>query len=466
MQIPILFGTYTDESPDFRTSYPRNLVPVPKEQGISKGYLRPADGIELFGTGGGVDRGAIVWNGISYRVMGAALVSVDAAGTVTVLGSVAGSGQVTFDYSFDDLIIAAGGSLYYWSGTTLTRVTDPDLGNVIDALWIDGYTMTTDGEFLVVNDLNNKLSINPLKYGSSEADPDPIKALLDLRGEAWAINRHTCEQFNNVGGNLFPFERNKGAQLQRGALGTHCCAVLSDAIAFLGGGRNEAPGVWLGANGSTVPLSTAEIDTVLMTYTEAELAASIMEVRVFKKHELLYLHLSDQCLVYDVAASASLQHPVWYYLSSSVQGIGTYRARNFVWCYDQWLCGDPTSSSIGRIVNTVSSHYGEVVRWEFGTSILYNEGRGAIIHLLELVALPGRVALGDDPVVWTSYSEDGETWSEEIDCSAGQQGDRLRRLTWLDQGFMEHWRIQRFRGTSDAHISFARLEAQLEPLNA
>jgi hypothetical protein len=31
---------------------------------------------------------------------------------------------------------------------------------------------------------------------------------------------------------------------------------------------------------------------------------------------------------------------------------------------------------------------------------------------------------------------------------------------------MRNWRIQKFRGTSDAHIAFARLEIQPEPLNA
>jgi hypothetical protein len=35
---------------------------------------------------------------------------------------------------------------------------------------------------------------------------------------------------------------------------------------------------------------------------------------------------------------------------------------------------------------------------------------------------------------------------------------------WFQQGHMRNWRIQRFRGSSDAHISIARLEAQLEPL--
>ena len=84
----------------------------------------------------------------------------------------------------------------------------------------------------------------------------------------------------------------------------------------------------------------------------------------------------------------------------------------------------------------------------------------------DLVGLPGRVPLGADPVIWTSYSLDGETWSQERAISAGRQGQRRKRLVWLGQGSMEQWRIQRFRGTSDAHLSVARLEAQLEALNA
>ena len=55
--IPILNGIYTDDAADFRTSYPINMVPVPKQQGISAGYLRPADGIVELGTGPGIDRG-------------------------------------------------------------------------------------------------------------------------------------------------------------------------------------------------------------------------------------------------------------------------------------------------------------------------------------------------------------------------------------------------------------------------
>ena len=119
MQIPILNGIYSDTKADFRSSYPRNLVPVPKKQGISQGYLRPADGISEFATGPGVDRGGINWNGVCYRAMGSKLVSVSSNGTVAILGDIGGAtSQVTFDYSFDRLAISSDGKLYYYDGTT------------------------------------------------------------------------------------------------------------------------------------------------------------------------------------------------------------------------------------------------------------------------------------------------------------------------------------------------------------
>jgi hypothetical protein len=216
MQIPILSGIYTDNGPDLRTSYPVNLVPVPKQSGISAGFLRPGDGIVANGTGPGTDRGGINWRGKCYRVMGTKLVEVASNGAVTVLGDVGGptNGLVTFDYSFDQLAIASGGRLYYWNETTLTQVTDPDLGTVLDVVWVDGYFMTTDGEFLIVTELSDPTQVNPLKYGSSEVDPDPVVALLKLRNEIYALNRNTIEVFDNVGGDLFPFARIAGAQVQ------------------------------------------------------------------------------------------------------------------------------------------------------------------------------------------------------------------------------------------------------------
>jgi hypothetical protein len=465
MQIPILNGIYAGSEPELRTSYPVNMVPVPKQSGISNGFLRPADGLVSNGTGPGIDRGGINWNGICYRVMGTKLVRVSESGVVTILGDVGGptSNLVSFDYSFDRLAIASGGRLYYWNGS-LTQVTDPDLGTVLDLVWVDGYFMTTDGESLVVTELNDPTQVNPLKYGSSEADPDPVVALVKLRNEIYALNRNTIEVFDNIGGDFFPFQRIDGAQIQKGVVGTFACCAFVETIAFLGSGRNEEPGIYLGANATANKISTQEIDQILLQYSETELATAKLEARNDKSHQHLYVHLPDRTLVYDAAASGVLEEHVWFTLTTSGSGFSQFRARNFVWIHGKWLVGDPQSSAIGYMSQDTSSHWGQVVRWEFGTLVVYNEGRGAIFNELELVALTGRIAVGINPVITTSYSVDGQSWSQDRPIRVGTTGSTKKRLAWFQQGHMRNWRVQRFRGDSQAHLSFVRLEAQLEPL--
>lgn len=465
-QIPILNGIYVASAPEFRTSYPVNFYAVPKDTGISQGFLQPASGIVSFATGPDVSRGAVVWKDTLHCVMGSKLVSVDDSGTVTVLGDVGtDGGTVTLDYDFDRLAIRSAGNLFYWDGATLTQVTDPDLGRVDDLLWVDGYWMTTDGEFLVVTELADPTQVDPLKYGSSEADPDPILAIRKIRNEVYALNRETIEVFDNVGGELFPFARIEGAQIEKGTLGRDCVCVFLEALAFIGSGRNEQPAVYVAINGQAEKISTHEIDLILEEYTEAQLATSFVEARNEGSHDFLYIHLPDKCLLYDAGASKDLQTPVWTVLQSGLGETGEYRGRYFQWCYNKWICADPQSPRLGYLVNTISSHWNEPVRWEFGTQVVYNDGKGAIFHEMELVGLPGYVAFGENPTISTSYSLDGVSWSNERTINAGTLGDKRKRLVWFGQGYMRNWRIQRFRGTSHAHLSLARLEARLEPLS-
>lgn len=475
MQIPILAGIATTSGPDIVRTHPVNLVPVPIESGVSAGYLRPADGIVGTSSGPGVTRGAINWLGTWHLVMGTKLVSVAEDGTVLTLGDVGAGGTATMCYGPKSttypvglLAVASGGRLYYWDGSTLTQVTDVDLGVCLDVVWIDGYFMSHDGESIVVSDLADPFAFDPLKYGSSEASPDPIVALVRVRNEIVALNRFTCEVFDNVGGNGFPFQRIEGAQIQKGCIGTHACCVFLEAVAFLGSGENEAPGIYLGANGGAQKLSTIEIDRVLAGFTELQLSTVLLETRNDNGHLHLYVHLPDRTLVYDHTASQALGQPVWFVLVSGLVGFQAYRGRHFVWCYDRWLSGDATGVLLGEFSQTTGQVFSERTRWEFATQIIYNGSKGLVINELELVALTGRLddraELGTEPTISTSFSLDGTTWSQDRPIPAGKVGDRLKRLRWFNCGSMRSVRMQRFRGDSDAHVSFARLEAAIGPL--
>jgi hypothetical protein len=468
MQIPILSGIFTDTKADFRAAYPTNMKPIVKDTGISKGYLRPVEGIVQTGTGPGVSRGAINWDGVHYRVMGSRIVRILPNGTVVDLGDVGNDGKrASLTYSFDQLAICSNQNLFYLENDILTQVTDVDLGVALDVVWVDGYFMTTDGENLVVTDLGNPTSVNPLKYGASEIDPDPVVGLVKNRNEIYAVNRYTIEVFTNIGGSGFPFGRIQGAQIQRGAFGTHCAVVYESQIAFLGSAPGESPGVYLGANGQSQKISTREIDEILSTYDESDLEVAVLEAVNDRSHALLWVRLPDRTLVFDLESTQAVGQPVWYIMSSgTLETPATYRGIDVIWCYDDWQVGDLSSSALGTLTDEVGTHFGNDVPWEFSTAILYNESKGVLIHSLELSSLTGRGAFGIDPVISTAYSLDGRTWSQERSVDVGTLGDRLKRIIWRRQGKMRNFRMQRFRGDTKAYMGFARLEAEMEALNA
>lgn len=462
MQWPIFSGIFSDGH--WRTSYPVNMVPVPKATGLSAGYLKVADGLREVGSHGGRSRGGILWRERLYRVQGQDLVRIASDGQVTVIGGVGNGPDVSFTYGFDHLAVASGGRLYLYDGTTLRQVTDADLLDVLDVVWVDGYFLTTDGEFLVVTELNDPFAVSPLKYGSSEVDPDPVVAVRKFRNEVYAVNRYTIELFTNVGGTGFPFQRINGAQIEKGAVGTHAVAVMDGGVAVLGGGRGEPVSVWLCQNGGAVKMATAEIDEILEGYTTEQIAGAYVETVQRRAHEVLMIHLPDRCLCYDVNASTALQTQVWYEYRSGSRANLAYRGKHHVWAYNTLTVADPLTGVFGVVDDQIATHWGAVARWEFATQMLYNETRGVLLHELELVGLYGETPLGASPEISTEYTVDGRTWSNPKTVTVGRQGQRNWRARWLGQGHLETFRAQRFRGDSAAKISATVVDARAEPL--
>lgn len=465
MQIPIINGIYTDNTADYRTSYPLNLVPVPKQNGIANGYLKKADGIELFcgAEKGGIDRGGINWNGVCYRVIGTTLWRVSEQGVCTSIGTILGSNQASFAYSFDRLGIASGGKLYYLQGDTLSYVNNANLGNVVDVEWVDGYFVTTDGEFIIQTELNDPTQVSPTKYGSSEADPDPVIGLMKVRNELVVLNRYTIEVFDNTGGSGFAFSRIDGAMMTKGLVGTHARCSFVDSFAFVGSGKNEPCSIYLGANGGLTKIATRDIERTISEYSDKQLATIVLEAKEQDMHQHLYLHLPDRTLVFDFAATQIMQQPIWFELSSSSNGKGAYRAINHVWCYNKWIVGDRFDSRVGVLSNKLSSHYGQAVGWVIDTTFIYNGGQAGQIKSIELVGLTGRTVTDKKPQVFLSWTKDGLMWSNERLHRQGMRGQYQKRIIWLRAIGMFRQQIGlRFRGCDDSLASFTAVEVDVE----
>ena len=462
-QIAILKGIYADNVGDFVESKPINREPVVMDTGLSQGFLRVAPGVVGTDQGSGDDRGGILWNGVAYRVIGSRLVRLDSAGKIFDIGNVGPGGPCWFDYSFDQLAVGSGTNVFLYDGFTINQITDPDLGQIIDGIWIDGYFLMTDGEFLVVTELNNPTAIDPLKYGSSEEDPDPILGVIKVRGEVYALNRYTTENFLNAGSTGFPFARNSGGLIPFGAVGTKAKAAFLQTFAFVGSARGEALGVYIAGNGDASKLSDRFIDQELAKLTDAEAAAIQCESRVDADEQRFLIHLPDKTLVYYATASSRSQSKIWAIYASGVGADEAYRGRNGVPAYGKTWVGD-ADGNVGYLDTSVSTQFGKIAGRRIDTALLYNEAGRGIINSVELAGLPGRAPLGAEPRIFMSWTIDGVSWSQERVVTAGRAGEKATRMQWRPNIRFNQWIGMRFREADEGLQTYARLDAKIQAL--
>lgn len=458
--IPLLSGIVADNAAEFNQSYPINLEPLALDNKIAKGQLRATSGTLPFTNGPGIGRGGCNWNDQCYRVMGTMLVHVSATGVVTNIGDVGGVGPVTFDFGFDRMGIRSGANLFYYDGTTLSQVTDEDLGPVKDFIWIDGYYMTTDGTYVIVTELSDPFQVLPLKYGSAEEDPDMVTGILKLRAEPYILGRYTIQVFRNVGGNGFPFSNLAGASIPYGCVSASAKCLYAETFAFVGSARNEALGVYMAGQGTASKISTRAVDDALAAVSDP--TSIVLENRTYRDERRLFVHLPTESWVFLRDASEAVGTEVWYRVQSGIRQ--PYRIRNAVACYGKMIVDDLNSDAIGLLSDSVSSHFGEVAQWQFDCGLIYNMGRGFIFKTVELIGLPGRMPHGTQATIFMSMSRDGQTWSVERRLDAGTAGGRGKRLQWRPQSNFGNYAGIRFRGYDLSMPGFAACEAEITAL--
>jgi hypothetical protein len=346
--------------------------------------------------------------------------------------------------------------MYYWNDTALIQVTDIDLGTVVDAIWISGFYMTSDGTSIVVTELSDPTAILPLKYGSAEEDPDMVTGLIKVRNEAYTIGRYTIQVLQLVGGNGFPFRNSQGASIPYGCVSASAKCRFLETFAFVGGARGEALGVYVAGQGTAQKISTREIDDALSLVSDPE--SIVCEVRTYRDESRLLVHLPTETWQFMGNGSALANQPIWCRLQSGNKQ--PYRPRNAVMCYGKMMVGDVSSSAIGVLNEAVSQHFGTDTAWSMECGLVYNGAKGGIVKRLDLTALTGH----NNGTVFMSMTRDGVVYSQERGLSIGKAGERNKRMQWRPMSKFSNYVGFRFRGYDAAIAGFAALEADIMPL--
>lgn len=311
--------------------------------------------------------------------------------------------------------------------------------------------------------MNDPMAVNPLKYGSSEESPDAVTGLVHMHGEVYALNRYTTQVFQNIGGTGFPFQTVKTATVPYGCVGALAKCKYMGTVAFVGGRENAAPGVYLLGAGDAEKVSSSELDGALAALPLEQLAAVWVEARTNNDDERLIVHLPNESWGFSSQVSRKSSVKTWCRYVSSLSTTGAYQGRGLVYAYGEWIVGS-ASGEVGVLDWTTAQHYGSDVGWQFDTTLLYNDANRAIVTGLELIGTPGRG--GADSRIAFSYTKDGETWSMERATSAGQYGERRKRPAWRPGVRFENYLGLRFRGADGSLMAIARLEADVEALDA
>jgi len=465
MKLPLIKGTRIDSDAEWRDVLPRNMVGFYQSVGSWTGYLRTVDGLKSFATGFGIDRGGI-WSDRfkeHYRLSGTTFMLLDEFGAVTDISggvSVPGSNPARMDNSFNSIAFVANGEYYRYDGTTFAQVTRPvGAKPFIDMCWIDGYYIFTDGENLWNTTLADESVFNANERAGSDFAPDEMVGVDKTTDNKLIVfNRYTTERFYNNAGPLFPFARIPSAAIPIGIVGTEAKADIGDGqwVVF-GGSKEYSPSFYLMTN-SYQSISTKEIDSIIDTYSDFELAGMEIEYRDTRDQGLVICHLPRDVIVYDVTLSRQLQEHIWYTWDSNADAYraihGVYDPRNIDGSASGWIYGDKQDATIGRLDQTACTQYGAAVEWQCETPLVRV---GGTVKVAELVTAPGHSTVADD-VVYFSTTKDGALYGPSVLLPRGDQGDYQHRTILRRLGDYPRWMGIRLRGYSKGVYSVTGVE--------
>lgn len=460
MPLPIIRGEQTDGQTDYVDYLPKNLLAVAKAVRGADSYLVSHDGLKQFSNYDVASAYLGDRNGLynerqnrHFRVTGNSFVTLSPAGVVTEIGIIPGVVRCSFSYSFQSTLVSNGQSAWrFLDSGVVDEMTLPRMA--IDSVWISGFYMFTDSEYLFHTNALDEATINPTQYATAEISPDPIVGLLATQDDLLMVfGRFSTQYFYFTGGDNFAFGNISQKAINAGIVGTHAKTILSGDVFILGGRKNESPSFYIVAGGDIKPVSTRTVDKIVAQYTNEELASAVLESRTDERTALLIVRLPSHtlCFNWTFAQAAGFEN-AWSVLSTGVS--------NDIWVgcngvFDpvarKWIYGAINSGKTFELDKINGAHDGVATEYEFQTPIV------PVMAKIAKVEIDTITGYSETPQsVFMSISQDGAffgtEWIEMFPPKGDRGGRYIRnRLGWIPD--QVHFKI---RALSKGKVNFSR----------
>lgn len=403
----------------------------------------------------GAGRGCFAWNNVLYCVVDTILYQVSSAGVCTALGTVSGSGIVTWGINTNQLVICTNPDAYVWDGTTLAKITDSDYtvrgGGMVGSL--DSYVLFNEpnsGRFFC-SDLDDATSYDPLYFATAEGFPDNLVGLIVDHRQVFLAGLQSIELWYDAGGSGFPFQRDTNGLMELGcAAGQSLCKVDNSVF-------------WLASdltvrrlNGLTpTRVSQHGVEQAIASYTVSD-AYAFTYTQDGHINYVLTFPTDNHTWIYDVTTGE------WHERESF--GMGRWRACSAAYCYGRNIVMDYSTGALGVLDSFAYTEFGDPLRaeWTFG-SVSYAGGNRTFHAGLECIAETGvgvTTGQGSVPEIMLDISNDGgRTWRAFSTRKMGATGEYHQRIRWQKLGSSRD-RIYRMAVSDPVKVTVS--DAQLE----
>ena len=402
--------------------------PVPDDQGEPvKVVHNLTPGLRQVAAGAGMVRGEwLASNGLFFVVIGGTLYTFSGSTLTGVTTIPVRTTPVSMADNGFTLALVDGSTAGWWVYLTtlaVTPIVDPsfygaDRVDFVDTFFIFNRPGTPQW---YVGD-SNATTFDPLYIASKTGSSDNLQTLIVCHREIWLIGTISSEVWFNAGATDFPFSIVPGAFIEQGTCAKYSVAKAGSTVLWLSQNRNGERYVVQGENYQAKRISTFAIEEALRGYAVVSDAIGYCYQQGGHGFYVLTFPTGDATWVYD------LNTGIWHErLWSDAQG-ALHRHRGV--CAANWngavYVGDQDNGAIYELdPDTFTDNGAPIVRVRTFPHMVEDADRIVYRQFIADMEV-GNIADFSNPQVSLRWSNDrGQTWGNPVMMSVGTTGNYL-----------------------------------------
>ena len=329
------------------------------------------------------------------------------------------------------MIIATGGSVYIYDGSTLTLQS------------FSANTVTYLNSKSIYDGGSNTFSVTGAggasditSSGVAESSPDTLLRCYAFGQLCYMFGSETIEPFYDNGAGSPPLVRMSGGIMQKGLGALYSVAETDQFLYFLGDDFN----VYQISQTTIAPVSTPAIVTQI---SQLDTANAVAYTMVIDGQDFYIINFGDDELSY----AYSEQTREWFNLSSGVTD-GRYSVSSYIRAYDKDIGADYSTGNAIEISTTAYDDLGDTIQRVRqlpplnSSNLGFGAGQRLLMDKANFILQTGvgiASGQGSDPQIMVQYSKDGEDWSTERWLDIGRMGETLIKVEF--QGMVSFYDI-------------------------